>query len=153
MSQLVNTLSLDEQHQRRRRAILATTSSSASAKDLPPPPPLDPSQRLRAPSNYPSSFSTPPTSPGISDELLEEFELTCSSVSPDYGKLIVGFNDYYQQSAPLRAGLRGFVHGMVGGVTSMVTQPIHGAREDGSLGVSLTTHTHISQTSLYRLIN
>ncbi|VDQ06720.1 unnamed protein product [Trichobilharzia regenti] len=87
------------------------------------------------------------------NESLDDFELTChdvyldddtqshstlntpSSSSPSISSVKPATN---QQSfdinrsvtAPLSAGIRGLMHGIVGGMTSIVTQPYRGAKED-----------------------
>ncbi|VUZ38865.1 unnamed protein product, partial [Hymenolepis diminuta] len=125
MSHLVHTLSMDEHHQRRRMAIMSSPNRGTGSVG-----------HLASSSSYNSSNSGLYTTEQP-EEKLDEFELTAAS--SETGRLIQGIAlaaegiaDGGGTSAPLKAGLRGFVHGMVGGVTSIVTQPIHGVCEEDS---------------------
>lgn len=128
MSQLVHTLSMDERHQRRRLAIMAAAPQQGVSV-------LSSSSPISS-SSSPSVAASMRAAEAEAKEQLDEFEttaLTFSGVerlSDDSSG-----SDLLAQSAPFRAGLRGFVHGVVGGVTSIVTQPIHGACEKDSLKV------------------
>lgn len=122
MSQLLHALSMDEQHQRRRMAIMSSPSQSSG------------SVRYLASTSNSSSSNRGIYATEEAEENLEEFELTAMSSESGKPRMMDGLaiatkriKDSGDMSAPLRAGLRGFVHGMVGGVTSIVTQPIHGA--------------------------
>uniref|UniRef100_A0A5K3FAP5 SHR-BD domain-containing protein n=1 Tax=Mesocestoides corti TaxID=53468 RepID=A0A5K3FAP5_MESCO len=120
MSQLVHTLSMDEGHQRQRRAIMASGGAAAC------PTPSSSSSSEATANRASASLPSP-----LIEEGLDEFELTASVGSADIGEASkLGLS---AQTAAFRAGLRGFVHGIVGGVTSIVTQPIHGACEEDSL--------------------
>ncbi|VDN98265.1 unnamed protein product [Rodentolepis nana] len=125
MSQLVHTLSMDERHQRRRMAIMSSPNQGAGSVG-----------HLASSSNFNSSNSALYGNEQA-EERLDEFELTAASSEtrrPIQGASFAAERivDGGGMSAPLKAGLRGFVHGMVGGVTSIVTQPIHGVCEEDS---------------------
>lgn len=116
---------MDEHHQRRRMAIMSSPNRGTGSVG-----------HLASSSNYNSSNSAL-YGTEQAEEKLDEFELTAAS--SETGRLIQGIAlaaegivDGGGTSAPLKAGLRGFVHGMVGGVTSIVTQPIHGVCEEDS---------------------
>ncbi|BHF82327.1 Vacuolar protein sorting-associated protein 13D [Sparganum proliferum] len=115
MSQLVHAISMDERHQRQRSAILGSQDDNI--------PQLregsDPSDVIHQSNSHASGLS----------EIFEDYELIDSVPSTTSSG-----DDDRQITAPLAAGFRGFVHGVFGGVTSMVTQPYHGVREDNFKG-------------------
>ncbi|KAL5103024.1 Vacuolar protein sorting-associated protein 13D [Taenia crassiceps] len=120
VSQLVHTLSMDETHQLRRRVIMGSPRRGPGS-----------GTPLTSPSSIASAYAAASrAAEGEVEERLDDFEVTAlPSV-----KVAEGNRDsLFDQTAPFRAGLRGFVHGVVGGVTSMVTQPIHGACEEDGL--------------------
>ncbi|VDM31742.1 unnamed protein product [Hydatigera taeniaeformis] len=124
VSQLVHTLSMDENHQLRRRAIMGTPRQCPGSGAY-----------LASPYITAAYAATSRAVEGVAEERLDDFEVTALfSGKLAEGKQSGGSRDsLFDQTAPFRAGLRGFVHGMVGGVTSMVTQPIHGACEEDGL--------------------
>ncbi|KAL5964251.1 Vacuolar protein sorting-associated protein 13D [Taenia solium] len=120
VSQLVHTLSMDETHQLRRRVIMGSPRRVPGSGT-----PLTSSSSIN--SAYAAASRA---AEGEVVERLDDFEVTALSSA----KVTEGNRDsLFDQTAPFRAGLRGFVHGVVGGVTSMVTQPIHGACEEDGL--------------------
>ncbi|KAH9277961.1 Vacuolar protein sorting-associated protein 13D [Echinococcus granulosus] len=124
VSQLVHTLSMDENHQLRRREIMGSPRRGLG------------SGTLTSSSSISSAYAARSRAAEAEiEERLDDFEITAlSSAKMADGDRGSGSRDtLFDQTAPFRAGLRGFVHGVVGGVTSMVTQPIHGACEEDGL--------------------
>ncbi|CAH8582680.1 unnamed protein product [Schistosoma rodhaini] len=148
VSQLLTAISLDDKHEQERAAILGSRIDSSSL--------LQTSQSIFN-SNY---YDDNEVSYSGIDESLDDFELTChdtytdvkstpstySSSSPlsspsSTPSTITSLSQYSNQThhsfdtnrsvtAPLSAGVRGLMHGIVGGMTSIVTQPYRGAKED-----------------------
>ncbi|VDL89757.1 unnamed protein product [Schistocephalus solidus] len=115
MSQLVHAMSLDERHQRQRSAILGSQDKNISQ--------LGEGGDVSEAIHQTNSHAT-----GLS-EIFEDYELIDTAPGT-----VTNEDDGQQITAPLAAGFRGFVHGVFGGVTSMVTQPYHGVREDNFKG-------------------
>uniref|UniRef100_A0A183B9P1 VPS13_C domain-containing protein n=1 Tax=Echinostoma caproni TaxID=27848 RepID=A0A183B9P1_9TREM len=152
VSQILNAISLDEKHQHERAAILGIRSdtvplwsSNRSSTGHPP------SQTVAAGGSHVhgggevADFGPgTATQLGLADETLEDFELTRASTMHGHGRDFMaiepswigevtdtGALDIDQAAiAPLTAGIRGFMHGLVGGITSIVTQPYRGIQED-----------------------
>ncbi|KAF8569114.1 hypothetical protein P879_00924 [Paragonimus westermani] len=112
VSHLLNAISLDEKHQYERAAIL----------DVRP----DPFSLLKPPS-LPSRIGRelPVSTSSLANESLSDFGVTQSSELAPALPIQSG-----EAIASLTAGFRGFMHGLVGGMTSMVTQPYRGMQED-----------------------
>lgn len=123
MSQLVHAFSFDEQHQRQRSAILASEDNASSLGG--------------------QSTATTNAASFAASEVFEDFEvLEMASMTSEVGSgrsrdlavvrsgASVVVDDGRQITAPLQAGFKGFVHGVFGGVTSMITQPYQGVKED-----------------------
>ncbi|KAF6777181.1 hypothetical protein AHF37_03836, partial [Paragonimus kellicotti] len=112
VSQLLNAISLDEKHQYERAAILDVRPDSFSL--------LKPSSlSSKAGREFPRSTSS------LTSESLSDFGVTQSSELAPALPIQSG-----EAIASLTAGFRGFMHGLVGGMTSMVTQPYRGMQED-----------------------
>ncbi|KAF7232825.1 hypothetical protein EG68_05835 [Paragonimus skrjabini miyazakii] len=112
VSHLLNAISLDEKHQYERAAILDVRPDSFSL--------LKPSSlSSKAGREFPRSASS------LTSESLSDFGVTQSSELAPALPIQSG-----EAIASLTAGFRGFMHGLVGGMTSMVTQPYRGMQED-----------------------
>lgn len=153
VSQILNAISLDEKHQHERAAILgvrsdivplwssnATSSkislSQTSSSDGGPVTRRQGSGAVLTKGMGIGTESV--TQTGLPDETLEDFELTRrTSSSTEVQPSWIGDTsntsplDIDQTAiAPLTAGFRGFMHGLVGGMTSIVTQSYRGIQED-----------------------
>lgn len=146
-------MSLDERHQYERAAILG--SRSDSVRMVPTLQNLLPHSNKEDVSSHDKDNLLPNAKTTISknfEESLDDFELTCHhGYDSDQVKDEIKSNDLLIKSkdnkskplpkravlhsdrivtAPLSAGVRGFMHGLVGGMTSIVVQPYRGIQED-----------------------
>ncbi|TGZ73901.1 hypothetical protein CRM22_001262 [Opisthorchis felineus] len=116
VSHLLNAISLDEEHQHERAAILGVRAEAS--------PLLEPNRSSQTSLDAFGSDSASYSSDYGADPL-EGFEL--AQVSDLVPGIPIQSGETF---APLAAGVRGLVHGFVGGLTSMVTQPYKGIQED-----------------------
>ncbi|KER20313.1 hypothetical protein T265_11120 [Opisthorchis viverrini] len=116
VSHLLNAISLDEEHQHERAAILGVRADAS--------PLLEPNRSSQTSLDAFGSDSASYSSDYGADPL-EGFEL--AQVSDLVPGIPIQSGETF---APLAAGVRGLVHGFVGGLTSMVTQPYKGMQED-----------------------
>lgn len=149
VSQLLTAISLDDKHEQERAAILGsridTSSLLQTSQSIYNSNYYDDSEvsssgmdeslddfELTCHDIYTDMKSTPSTYSSSSSSSSPPLTTSSTITSlPQYPKQTHhSFDTNRSVTAPLSAGVRGLMHGIVGGMTSIVTQPYRGAKED-----------------------